>query len=172
MIRKKYNILVLAILFLALFGSLISPMTTSAAQTQGATQLVEAKVIYKEYNGAEMKTKYWGKEAPKLDGYYFGGWYATSSDSAAIKYTSHMEAIGDNDTVYAKFVPSYMLNVKVQNNKNLCDTSIVKPGTWATAEGVPDRGNIRMISAVDSIRYKEVGLPVYVANRKGSKQTN
>lgn len=165
MIKKRWNALIVFVLSFVLLGSFISPMNVSAAQSEKSTPLVDAKVEFKPYTGAEMKT-YFGKEAPTLNGYYFGGWYLGQGDNTGVlKTQAHKNEVADDATVYAKFVPSYMLNVKIQNSADLD----IRSGAWETSPDENNKTSIRMISAVDSIRYKEVGFHVYVNGKKVSK---
>lgn len=165
---KKVVAFILLTLSLMVSGSIFPFVNVSAAQAETSTPVVDVdKVVYKDYTGAEMKT-YWGIKAPEYEGYYFGGWYKAASERQAIKYESNKNEIADDATVYAKFVPSYMLNVKVQNSANIDE----RDGEWETEPGTSNKTNIRMISSIDSTRYREVGFHVFVNGKRLNSKTN
>ena len=95
---------------------------------------------------------YWGnRTAPTKPGYVFGGWYVKNNT----KYTPIREAeIVDNgvaafEGAYAKFVPAYVLSVKAQLQKATEEDNTRGDSTF-----------LRVISAVDSTHYKNVGFTV------------
>lgn len=107
---------------------------------------------------------YWKAEnpaAPVKDGYVFSGWYAPDENNT---YTPiKQEDIEENgvDTysaAVAKFVPSYVLSVKMQINS----TTQTENGTLPFArekDGV-QYTNMRLLSAVDSVKYQNVGFDI------------
>lgn len=102
----------------------------------------EDQIVYDEVSDAVYL--YNSDEAPIKPGYVFGGWFEDRQGVTQVV----KEQITDEDTVYAKFVPAYVLSVKAQNQKN-------EDGTI----------NIRLISGVDSDQhYKAIGFEVYLGN--------
>lgn len=175
--RKGKKKIVLFMMSLALLGNTIAPMTVSAAE-EGADapinkEVVEDAVVYEEYDASELAT-YYGIKAPTMQGYYFGGWYENkpaegeTSDENCTAIMSLGQGQNDQDgKVYAKFVPNYMLNVKVQNSVNI-NTS----GAWETSPNKNNKTHLRMISAIDSARYKEVGMHVFVGGNRLIAETD
>lgn len=188
--RKRMKNIALLALSLVVLGNTIAPMEVSAAE-EGTTgsfgkEEVVDKIVYEAVDVSVFEGLF-GVEAPEKVGYYFGGWYVnqpdegeTDADCTAIKYTSQKEEIvkdNPNGVVYAKFVPSYMMNVKVQNSAKIQKTNS-KGNSWekafieknSTLFDATNTTKIRMISAIDSTRYQEVGFHVFVnGNRAWAK---
>lgn len=100
--------------------------------------------------------------APTKSGYFFGGWYDADGGKALTE-----EQANEATSAYAKFVPSYVLSVKVQN----------EAGTGANddkqnEDGTYDRTSIRMVSAVDSWDYQKVGFKVLLNNDESKLVVN
>lgn len=118
---------------------------------------------------------YWGKGTngenlvPVKDGYVFGGWY-TAENGTPIKKEALDTDLKDNnkiDTVaVAKFVPSYILSVKMQINA----TTETGNGTlpYTREEDSVKYTNMRLLSAVDSVKYQNVGFDI-VLDKTGAK---
>ncbi len=94
------------------------------------------------------------------DGYVFGGWCTKNGDGET--YTMLTEA-GAKDikdgtitaTVYAKYVPAYVLSVRGQ----------VDTDTYKSGESRTNTGSIRLVSATDSKEYQKVGFDVYLGGK-------
>ena len=130
---------------MVLAGVLVSPTDTAAAET---TYGYEDKIIYTDAikNAVYLYNE---KEAPTKAGYVFGGWF---SDENGVNQVEAISVSGGT-TLYAKFVPAYVLSVKAQNHQD-----IVKGGK---------KGNLRIISGVDNAdHYSKVGFDVYLANKE------
>lgn len=127
-----------------LSGIVISPKDAKEAK---AVALTEDKVGYDEFTGKDFKELYGAqpKKAPTKEGYLFAGWYFDEGTNV-IKETNS-DSIQDGDTVYAKFVPAYVLSVKSQNYADTTE-SANKTNTTTT----------RVISTVDNLLYGEVGF--------------
>ena len=93
--------------------------------------------------------------ADKATGYVFGGWYL-AKNGTPIKADTDLSTV--TGKVWAKFVPSYMLNVKVQNQL----------GTTAASS----KTDIRVVSAVDSTKYSQVGFTIDPGNDGGAFEVN
>ncbi len=110
---------------------------------------VEAKEL--ENGGVSVKydgiDEYYGKTAPAYEeGYVFAGWYEDEECSI-----SYVQKEGETlEGYYAKFVPESVLSVKAQNETKLLDTVLSDDAT----------GQIRFVTSVDSLNYKEVGLHI------------
>ncbi|MEE0885072.1 MAG: InlB B-repeat-containing protein [Faecalimonas sp.] len=131
---------------MVLLGVSVTPVEADAA-----TQ----KEVYYD-TAAEFKiADYWNATnpvAPVKDGYVFGGWY-TAENGTPIKKGDLQEDIKDgtvNTVAVAKFVPSYVLSVKTQIAS---DTAIVDGKDVA-------KTYLRLSSAVDSVKYANVGFDV------------
>lgn len=123
-------------------GIFVAPTKAKAEVT------AEDKIIYDNtYNMSE----YWSSEtktAPIKAGYVFGGWYADEGNTPLTETT----AASYKGTVYAKFVPAYVLSVKAQNESGVTE----KDGKTAA---------IRILSSVDSKQYKNVGIKLLLNNK-------
>lgn len=148
----------LCVVALAVAAVVVTPNTAKAAETDARD------IAWVEYTNTEFKDLYnANKTAPtyegenQAEGYVFGGWY-TEKDGEALTETTAAAATGN---VVAKFVPSYVLNVKTQNGVEY---------TEGEGESAVKRTNIRVVAAVDSTKYAEVGFK-YVAGNKGMGDT-
>lgn len=113
-------------------------------------QLIKAadkdSVVYESYDN--YKTLWEDREAPQKSGYVFGGWYE--------KNDGVYEALQEDDmssyegTVYAKYVPAYVLSVKAQNSMN----TVAEDGATS----------MRVVSSVDCGDYQTVGFEIWLAN--------
>lgn len=135
---------------LMLAGLIILP-----TESKAATYTYEDEIIYTDdvKNAVALYNK---KEAPTKAGYVFGGWFADDEGKKQIA-TDTVEA---NETLFAKFVPAYVLSVKAQNHKDVSNTS--------------STGTFRLVSSVDSnANYQEVGFDVLYGNidQEGYRQT-
>lgn len=129
-------------------GVLVSSQNVEAAVTNGKGIEVQKKVTYvpnEELDLIQQIDKVFGKSAPTKEGYFFGGWYADEDGKTPIKTEGEKTTA---TTIYAKFVPAYVLSVKSQNH------STTKTGDEKT--------NLRIVSSVDSLEYESVGFDVYV----------
>lgn len=85
--------------------------------------------------------------APAKAGYVFGGWFKDGSGNTQVKSNEDVSDI----TLYAKFVPAYVLSVKAQNHQGIINGD--------------SKGTIRLISGVDdNSHYTKVGFDVYFSN--------
>ena len=81
--------------------------------------------------------------APELEGYVFAGWYADAEYDEA-----HTAADGE---AYAKLVPAAVLSVKAQ----------ITAGTTAESASA----DMRLVSTVDDLNYKEVGFKITIGGQ-------
>ncbi len=141
---RKFKNLVAILLVAAMFvaGVSLTPSTVKADATLNIPTTVD-------YDNAYEIAEFWGEKVPVKDGYVFGGWYTKTGTS----YTAITEAqltangVGEYAGAYAKFVPAYVLSVRMQ----LAKATEQNNGTDASTY-------LRVISAVDSTSYKEVGF--------------
>lgn len=110
----------------------------------------EKGVVYQEFSDY---AKYIGTSIPEYDstgndgyGYVFGGWFKSTDGNTYIPIATAEE--GNGSTVYAKFVPAYVLSVKCQN----------KAGTTQETEST----NLKVISSVDSVNYEKYGFELSI----------
>lgn len=103
------------------------------------------------YEPFEGYTDYIEREAPEYktegNGYVFGGWYY-QDDQGAYQPLAKAEDLPEGKKALAKWVPSSVLSVKVQN----------KAGTNEQTDSTV----LRAISAIDSLNYKQVGFDTKV----------
>lgn len=125
-----------------LVGVLFFPVNTEAASYS-----YEDKIVYDD-SVANAVTLYNKHEAPTKAGYVFGGWF--SDDEGNTQVTT--ETVEAGTTLFAKFVPAYVLSVRAQNHNDVSST-----------------GNVRLVSGVDNnAHYKVVGFEVYFANKEAN----
>ena len=138
-------------------GVAVVPNTASADNTSN----IPTTVVYdNEYKIAD----YWGnKVAPTKDGYIFGGWYEKESNDKYRAITEDAltaDGVEAYDDAYAKFVPAYVLSVRMQLAKNT---------ETANGEGI-NKTYLRVLSGVDSLNYKEVGFKVWFNKKSNTEQ--
>lgn len=155
MSKMKQVMTGLLVVTMAVTGMLSILVTTNAAEAETMPE-----TIY--YDDTLQIGNYWTKaekEVPVKEGYVFGGWY-TSEDE--VTYTALKEADIDTDgdgvaditkATYAKFVPAYILSVKSQ-----IDIDTQNAGQ---ASGTDGKAFLRVISAVDSTKYEQVGFDLF-----------
>lgn len=110
------------------------------------------------YSGEEALT-YFGENAPecKRAGYVFAGWYADEAcEKTPIRSAEQMPEIA-----YALFVTENVLSVKAQLS---ADT--LSAGTSAT------KADIRFVTTVDTLKYKEVGFKLVIKGKEATRSTN
>lgn len=133
-------------------------VTPAVAEAEAPTTVYYATV--QEFAIAE----YWNAEnpvAPVKDGYVFSGWYAPGENNTytPIKQEDIEEKGVDTYlTAVAKFVPSYVLSVKMQINSTTQTGNGTLPFTRETDS--VKYTNMRLLSAVDSVRYQNVGFDI------------
>lgn len=133
-----------------LFSSVMAiPKVAKAAETVSGENGIEYILDDVNYNFVQLY-KNGNKTAPVKEGYVFGGWYKMDDSGEMVAYT---EATAEGvEQAYAKFVPSYVLSIKAQNEVG-------------TTEGEGST-SVRIISSVDSRFYKKVGFEIYLNNKK------
>lgn len=119
-------------------GIVITPAKDVKAATTG-TDVPTTGVTYDEIEVTSA--------IPTKDGYLFGGWY---KEAAEDKFYEESPTGG---TAFAKFVPAYVLSVKAQNHSN----TVRSENNSATT-------TTRMVTAVDSDDYREVGFKIIKQN--------
>lgn len=145
---RKFKNLVAILLVVAMLVAGIS-LVPSTAKADG-TLNIPTTVDYD--NGYEI-AKYWKedvKTAPVKDGYVFGGWYkkmAENSYEAITEENLKENDVGEYEGAYAKFVPAYVLSVRMQLAKETEENNGGGTNTY-----------LRVISAVDSTSYQNVGF--------------
>lgn len=137
-------------------GVAVVPKTVEAAEGDVIT-VGEIKYVAMSKSTFEGHYNQSPKTAPsysdsEVEGYIFGGWYTEAKNGAAIAE----EDTVSTDTVYAKFVPAYVLSMKGQN------------GTMDSS----DNTTMRLVSSVDSLDYKVVGYDILIDNDEGRKITD
>lgn len=126
-------------------GVVVMPKTVDAAVSTG--------IVAQEMDSSEAGD-YFG-DIPVMDGltgdYLFGGWYADNDLSEPIKDKDGLSTLQDDSLpVYLKWVPASMLSIKAQNKTGVSSDS--------------SSADIRLISAVDSLDYEEVGFDIEINN--------
>lgn len=110
-----------------------------------------------DYDDTLEIADYWKtRTAPTKEGYVFGGWYTKTVTGEVPSYTPLKEAtlkevkdLATLENVCAKFVPSYVLSVRAQLQKETESEETRGTSTY-----------LRVISAVDSTDYKNVGFDI------------
>lgn len=140
-------------------GVVVLPKEANAAETTGLSEIPTAddKVLPVQVSVADFNTFYGETEkiAPTKEGYLFGGWYLDETLTNAIKSKTDVQ---EKETVYAKFVPAYVLSVKAQNYAS------TEPTDGAATE--TNQTTTRVISTVDNLSYQEVGFEVHIEGKE------
>lgn len=90
-----------------------------------------------------------GYTAPTYKNYLFAGWFTDSTCALETAIPTSATTV-EEETVYAKFVPRYILTVKAQVSAELLDTNLQNDET----------GSIRFATTVDTLNYAQVGFNV------------
>lgn len=91
-----------------------------------------------------------GLKAPEYKNYLFAGWYTDAACDDYTKAVPYNATTTDVETVYAKFVPRYVMTVKAQISAELLDDNLKNDTT----------GQIRFATTVDSENYSLAGFKV------------
>lgn len=91
-----------------------------------------------------------GHTAPTYKHYLFAGWYTDAACNDYTKAVPYNALTTDAETVYAKFVPRYVMTVKAQISAELLDDNLKNDTT----------GQIRFATTVDSENYSLAGFKV------------
>lgn len=143
--KKRSNIFLGVLMAVAIIAGIVFiPNVAKAETVNGDNGIVYVKDSTK-YN---FKTLWGEKKAPYKEGYIFAGWYSEAADDKALD----AEAAASATEAWAKFVPDYVLSVRAQ----------IEAETKAN-DGQTD---IRVLSAVDSDDYLNVGFDIWLANKK------
>ena len=146
---------------LVISGFIYAGYGIQAAESGNSAVSIKENVEYIKNDDLEENeqiAQVFGKSAPTLDGYLFGGWYQDIEGvKTPIKTTEQKDKA--TGTIYAKFVPAQVLSVKAQNHTATINTSDQSGITSA-----------RVVSSVDSLNYKQVGFEVWVGERFIGKQ--
>lgn len=130
--------------------AIIGTMFTFASNDTNAAST--SKVKYQPVEYSVFKDCIDNSKAPECEqtddaaGYLFAGWYKEDDAEALIIESS--EGISESDTILAKFVPARLASVYWQNRADVEEANVTTT-------------NLRMVSTVDSLNYKEVGFNVY-----------
>lgn len=133
-------------------GSGITSLVAEAQTTNGVTSdIVYEDVTYatcKSYINEGNKVPQYADISGTEDsfGYLFAGWFKAEDDAFENAITASTTGIEDSATVYAKFVPAYVMSVKCQNLSTTTEES--------------DSTSIRLLSSLDSPRYSKFGFRV------------
>ena len=114
--------------------------------------------IVQSYSAEEALT-YVEKEAPecKSEGYVFAGWYADEAcEEAPIRSAQQV-----TQAVHALFVSGAVMGVKAQ-----------LPAEVIPADTSAQKADMRFVTTVDTLRYKEVGFQFVIKGKETSRSTN
>ena len=147
---KRTGVGLLAVAMVVVGSNAVSMVAHAEESTSITDTVTYLEVTYEDCEGYIAK-----EEAPDYKtlagsdtdyGYLFAGWFTDKSDESGNEITDATTGIADDETVYAKFVPAYVMSVKCQN---LSTTTSDSKST-----------SIRLLSSVDSSRYSEFGFRV------------
>ena len=103
-----------------------------------------------EFAGYRQETGY---TVPSYKNYLFAGWFTDEACTAENAVGVDVTAV--EQTVYAKFVPKYILTMQAQISSNLVDTDTTNDAS----------GSIRFVTTVDTLDYSKVGFDIaYTVN--------
>ena len=142
--RKMKRTIGLIMISLMLLSNFAVPMKADASETTMPETI--------DYDDTYPIATYWeDKVAPTKPGYVFGGWFTKNgTEYLPIKEAEIVaQGVEKFKGAYAKFVPAYVLSVRAQLQKATEDDETRGDSTF-----------LRVISAVDSTQYKNVGFDV------------
>lgn len=147
--KKAYvKRIITGIVSLAVVSSIFVAVVDNVQATEATTNVVKYQsVTYDEFE------KYFPEQkAPKCiltdetSGYLFAGWY--KQDGTKAEAIASAKGIDETTTIVAKFVPARLTGVACQNGADVEVTDVTST-------------DLRIVSAVDSLNYSEVGFNVY-----------
>ena len=172
--KTKKQLVVSLLAFTILFVNILVAPEVKAIEPE-ETKINELDIVYVKYTKDNANSEYtvdkayelsaahkapeYIKEEKVVENYIFGGWFKAidfnhdnwkEARENSIKSTEEIKGL---DTVYAKFVPAYVLSMKAQNDTEKVDAN----GKGSTT--------MRIVSSVDSLEYYRVGFTIYVNNR-------
>ena len=156
--NKMVKHVVAGILTAVMLMTGVSILLNNEAHATGLAEMPASeddKVWYVQTSGSDFKALYitQNKTAPTKEGYLFGGWYKDQGSTVITAETAG--DVADSDTVYAKFVPAYVLSIKAQNYAATAETSDMTGSTTS-----------RVVSSIDeSLLYSEVGFEVEIKGK-------
>lgn len=148
-------------------GLLVAIMVTASVsiimpevKAEETGSAVEVKETIEYVDMTETYASYFGKQdnIPTKEGYLFGGWYKDTDGTTVIKEVSQ---VSEGETVYAKFVPSYVLSVKAQ--------------IFSTTERTNDNSgktNVRLVTSLDCKNYKNAGFQIIDMSGETDREIN
>lgn len=140
--------IITGILSLAVVSSIFAGVVENVQATETTINVVK----YQEVKYEDFEKCFNQKEAPECtlegetSGYLFAGWYKQNGTEA--EAIASDEGIDETTTIIAKFVPARLTGVACQNGADVEEASVTST-------------DLRIVSAVDSLNYSEVGFNVY-----------
>lgn len=130
------------------------------------TEVIESTELTVTHEQLDI-SKYWfadesKRTVPVKEDYVFGGWY-TSTDGSNFTALKEADLVNQNlddikNITYAKFVPAYVLSVKMQIEA-------------AASENDGATTDLRVLSSVDSLDYQETGFEIWLGSRTQAEAT-
>lgn len=160
---KKMKTIIVGILAIAMVFTAMVAMP----QTADATETMPDAVCYD--NTLDI-ADYWNSSEPTVptkENYVFGGWFTYAGgevNAAETTYTALTKAeLVDMDlstltNVCAKFVPAYVLSIKVQID---VDTKKNSTASSTNSKGEEGYAFLRLLSSVDTNKYAEIGFDLF-----------
>lgn len=151
---KKRSILGFVVAITMFAGMIVMPNVVDAAEeeiTQGSVT----------YSSKYQISKYWNENNPKVpakEDSVFCGWYQkddSNNFTALEEKNLTSEGIETMTDVYAKFVPAYVLSIKMQ----------IEAAEVSKETRTDNDTTLRIISSVDSDKYQELGFEIYLGSR-------
>ena len=141
-----------------LVAMVVSGLTVKPTMVEASEEDYKDEIVFEDRT-SEFSTM-WKEDgngdSPIKEGYIFGGWYIENTDGQKqpLDVNGAKDKKDDNllEGIYAKFVPAYVLSVKVQHQSEI-------------KEGHTDPASVRVISSIDSTNYAKVGFDVLVNNK-------
>ena len=108
--------------------------------------------------------------APVLPGYVFGGWFTYEGGEVNVAETTytalHKSQLTEKsetelaamENVCAKFVPAYVLSIKVQIDQPTKENSVASS---TNSKGQSGYAFLRLLSSVDTNKYEEIGFELF-----------
>lgn len=129
---------------MVLLGVSVTPVEADAAAPTGVYYAPTTEFAIKDYWDETSPV------APVKDGYVFCGWYTEENGTPIKKADIKANTVSAYSSAVAKFMPSYILSVKMQlETATSEDNGENKESTY-----------IRLLSAVDSVKYENVGFDI------------
>lgn len=143
----------LALVMAIIIVGFVLPADASYKEDKSDDTTVKTKYIEYSYDDFDAEKDgvptYSNEDCP--NGYLFGGWFTSEDEKTFNAMTSTEKAQKTSGVAYAKFVPAYVMGIKVQNQAGTTKDMSADAKT-----------SLKVVSSIDTSNYDSVGFEMKV----------